>query len=165
MILLSSGIEVLYIGTLNKQLAICKVDSQGNVIGGQPGCYNLIPVFDWIRRCIISIFLVFFIAFLPLFLQGGYFLLEQCNCFLSCYPIELVERGTGKALLRLGQAFPFGVSHFRGLLHANILPGHFEQFNIRWCSLHCHWSWFCHHSHLLQHPVLSDLLALASTWE
>jgi 1,3-beta-glucan synthase len=63
-------ISVVFIGTLNKQLAICKVDSQGNVLGGQPGCYNLIPVFDWIRRCIISIFLVFFIAFLPLFLQG-----------------------------------------------------------------------------------------------
>lgn len=61
---------VLYIGTLNKQLAICRVDGQGNVIGGQPGCYNLIPVFDWIKRCITSIFLVFFIAFLPLFLQG-----------------------------------------------------------------------------------------------
>jgi 1,3-beta-glucan synthase len=61
---------VLYIGTLNKQLAICKVDSQGTVLGGQPGCYNLIPVFDWIKRCIVSIFLVFFIAFLPLFLQG-----------------------------------------------------------------------------------------------
>jgi 1,3-beta-glucan synthase len=61
---------VLFIGTLNKELAICRVDSQGNVIGGQPGCYNLIPVFDWIRRCIISIFLVFMISFLPLFLQG-----------------------------------------------------------------------------------------------
>ncbi|KAF8798014.1 1,3-beta-glucan synthase [Phlegmacium glaucopus] len=80
-------ITLLFIGTLNKQLAICRVDSQGNVIGGQPGCYNLIPVFDWIRRCIISIFLVFIIAFLPLFLQ------------------ELVERGTGKALLRLGKHF------------------------------------------------------------
>jgi len=65
--------SVLYIGTLNKQLAICRVDGQGNVIGGQPGCYNLIPVFDWIKRCITSIFLVFFIAFLPLFLQGAYF--------------------------------------------------------------------------------------------
>ncbi len=63
---------VLYIGTLNKQLAICKVDAQGNVISGQPGCYNLIPVFDWIHHCIISIVLVFFIAFLPLFLQGMY---------------------------------------------------------------------------------------------
>lgn len=57
---------------LNKQLAICKVDSQGNVIGGQGGCYNLIPVFDWVRRCIVSIFLVFMVAFLPLFLQGQF---------------------------------------------------------------------------------------------
>ncbi|KAJ7097938.1 glycosyltransferase family 48 protein [Mycena belliarum] len=80
-------VTLVFLGTLNKQLAICAVDSSGNVIGGQPGCYNLIPVFDWIRRCIVSIFLVFFIAFLPLFLQ------------------ELVERGTGKALLRLAKHF------------------------------------------------------------
>ncbi|OSD01537.1 glycosyltransferase family 48 protein [Trametes coccinea BRFM310] len=80
-------VTLLYLGTLNKQLAICKVDSQGNVLGGQPGCYNLIPVFDWIKHCIISIFLVFFIAFLPLFMQ------------------ELLERGTGKALIRLGKHF------------------------------------------------------------
>ncbi|KAK7446371.1 1,3-beta-D-glucan synthase [Stygiomarasmius scandens] len=80
-------VTLVYLGTLNKQLLICRVDSQGNVLPGQPGCYNLIPVFDWVRRCIVSIFLVFFIAFLPLFLQ------------------ELVERGTGKALLRLGKHF------------------------------------------------------------
>lgn len=80
-------LTLVYLGTLNKQLLICRIDSQGNVIGGQPGCYNLIPVFEWIRRCIISIFLVFFVAFLPLFLQ------------------ELVERGTGKALLRLAKHF------------------------------------------------------------
>ncbi|KAF4614803.1 hypothetical protein D9613_003048 [Agrocybe pediades] len=80
-------VTMLFIGTLNKQLGICKVNSQGVVLAGQGGCYNLIPVFDWIRRCIISIFLVFFIAFLPLFLQ------------------ELVERGTGKALIRLGKHF------------------------------------------------------------
>ncbi|KAG0704140.1 1,3-beta-glucan synthase component-domain-containing protein [Suillus ampliporus] len=77
---------LLFIGTLNKQLVICQVDSQRSVLGGQQssGCYNLIPVFDWIKCCIVSIFLVFFIAFLPLFLQ------------------ELVEHGTGKALLHLG---------------------------------------------------------------
>ncbi|CAK5277699.1 unnamed protein product [Mycena citricolor] len=80
-------LTLVYIGTLNKQLAICKIDTSGNVLGGQPGCYNLIPVFDWIRRCIVSIFLVFIVAFLPLFLQ------------------ELLERGTGKALLRLGKHF------------------------------------------------------------
>ncbi|KAG0704142.1 beta-1,3-glucan synthase [Suillus ampliporus] len=79
----------LYIGTLNKQLTICQVDSQGNVLGGQQssGCYNLLPVFDWIRHCIVSIFLVSFVAFLPLFLQ------------------ELVERGTSKVLLRLRKHF------------------------------------------------------------
>ncbi|KAL1660315.1 glycosyltransferase family 48 protein [Schizophyllum commune] len=80
-------VTLLYLGTLNKQLFICKVNSNGQVLSGQAGCYNLIPVFEWIRRSIISIFLVFFIAFLPLFLQ------------------ELCERGTGKALLRLGKHF------------------------------------------------------------
>ncbi|QRV97434.1 beta-1,3-glucan synthase [Ceratobasidium sp. AG-Ba] len=57
------------------------------LVDNQRGCYNLLPVFDWIKRCIISIFLVFAIAFLPLFLQ------------------ELTERGTGRALLRLAKHF------------------------------------------------------------
>ncbi|KZT68116.1 glycosyltransferase family 48 protein [Daedalea quercina L-15889] len=80
-------VTLLYLGTLNKELAICSTDSSGDVIAGQDGCYNLSPVFDWVRRCIVSIFLVFFVAFLPLFLQ------------------ELLERGTGKALVRLGKQF------------------------------------------------------------
>ena len=57
------------LGTLNSQLAICKNTKSGQFLGPQ-GCYNLSPVFQWIDRCIISIFLVFMIAFLPLFLQG-----------------------------------------------------------------------------------------------
>ncbi|KIY50907.1 glycosyltransferase family 48 protein [Fistulina hepatica ATCC 64428] len=80
-------ITLLYIGTLNAELDICTVDSNGDVVSGQSNCYDLVPVFEWIKRCIISIFLVFFIAFLPLFLG------------------ELVERGTGKALARLGKHF------------------------------------------------------------
>ncbi|KAJ7700342.1 glucan synthase, partial [Mycena rosella] len=52
------------------------------------GCYNLINVFAWIQRCIISIFLVFVISFLPLFLQ------------------ELMERGMWKAIFCLAK--PFG---------------------------------------------------------
>jgi len=80
-------LTLVFLGTLNKQLAICKVDSTGNPIAGQGGCYNLQPAFDWIKRCIISIFLVFFIAFIPLFLQ------------------ELVERGTGSAVIRLAKHF------------------------------------------------------------
>ncbi|KAL0946250.1 hypothetical protein HGRIS_012507 [Hohenbuehelia grisea] len=80
-------VTLVFLGTLNAQLPICKYTSSGQFIGGQSGCYNLVPVFDWIRRCIISIFLVFMIAFLPLFLQ------------------ELVERGTGKAVVRLAKQF------------------------------------------------------------
>lgn len=80
-------VTLLYIGTLHKQLDICPADSQGNVLPTASACYILNPVFDWIKRCIVSIFLVFFIAFLPLFLQ------------------ELVERGTGKAVVRLAKHF------------------------------------------------------------
>src|ERR1700678_386873 len=60
---------VLFIGTLNSNLKICQYTASGQILGGQAGCYNLVPVFDWIQRCIISIFLVFMISFLPLFLQ------------------------------------------------------------------------------------------------
>ena len=61
---------VVFIGTLNKSLKICKLDEDGNVLGNQGTCYNLNEVFQWVKRCIVSIFLVFFVAFLPLFLQG-----------------------------------------------------------------------------------------------
>ncbi|GAA5921599.1 hypothetical protein JCM1841_000147 [Sporobolomyces salmonicolor] len=78
---------LVYLGTLNKQLTICKYTSDGQFVGGQGGCYNLVPVYDWIKRCVISIFIVFFIAFLPLFLQ------------------ELTERGVIRAVIRLGKHF------------------------------------------------------------
>ncbi|KII91785.1 glycosyltransferase family 48 protein [Plicaturopsis crispa FD-325 SS-3] len=80
-------ITMVFLGSLNAQITICNYNSAGQLIGGQSGCYNLHPVFDWIHRCIISIFLVFMISFLPLFLQ------------------ELVERGTGRAIIRLGKQF------------------------------------------------------------
>jgi 1,3-beta-glucan synthase len=96
---------VVFIGILNKELAICKVDSLGNVISGQGGCYNLIPVFDWVRRCIVSIFLVFMVAFLPLFLQGLLQLTAAITFALMPSFSELVERGTGMALIRLAKHF------------------------------------------------------------
>ncbi|KAF8582242.1 glycosyltransferase family 48 protein [Ramaria rubella] len=80
-------VALVFLGTLNKQLTICQYNSAGQFIGGQPGCYNLVPVFNWIRLRIISILLVFFIAFLPLFMQ------------------ELTERGTVRAVIRLGKHF------------------------------------------------------------
>ena len=78
---------MVYLGTLNEMLDICQYSSTGDYLGGQPGCYNLSPLYDWIKRTIISIFLVFMIAFLPLFLQ------------------ELTERGSVKAVIRLAKHF------------------------------------------------------------
>ncbi|KAI0340296.1 1,3-beta-glucan synthase [Trametopsis cervina] len=79
-------VTMVFLGTLNSQLEICQYSKSGAFIG-KTGCYNLQPVFEWIDRSIISIFLVFMIAFLPLFLQ------------------ELVERGTVKAVRRLAKHF------------------------------------------------------------
>ena len=80
-------IVLVFLGTMNKGLFICKYTSDGQFAGNQNGCYNLVPVYDWIKRCVISIFVVFFIAFLPLFLQ------------------ELCERGVVRAIYRLGKQF------------------------------------------------------------
>lgn len=80
-------VTMVFLGTLNSQLTICQYSSTGQPLNGQGGCYNLHPVFNWIHHCIISIFLVFMIAFLPLFMQ------------------ELIERGTGRALARLSKQF------------------------------------------------------------
>ena len=46
------------------------------------GCYNLAPAIDWVRRYTLSIFIVFFIAFIPIVVQ------------------ELIERGVWKATQR-----------------------------------------------------------------
>lgn len=49
------------------------------------GCLNVVPLFKWVERCVLSIFVVFFISFLPLFVQ------------------ELTERGFWRSLSRLGK--------------------------------------------------------------
>ncbi|AOA62794.1 1,3-beta-glucan synthase component [Komagataella phaffii CBS 7435] len=51
------------------------------------GCYNLMPTIDWIRRYTLSIFIVFFISFIPLAVQ------------------ELIERGMWKAAQRFCRHF------------------------------------------------------------
>lgn len=50
-------------------------------------CVNLIPIYGWVERCVISIFIVFFIAFVPLVVQ------------------ELTERGAWRAATRLAKHF------------------------------------------------------------
>lgn len=77
---------MVFIGTLNSSLNICGT-TDNDFQTGLPGCYYLNPVFQWIKRTIISIFLVFMIAFLPLFLQ------------------ELSERGAVSAVVRLSKHF------------------------------------------------------------
>lgn len=80
-------LALVFLGTLNQQLQVCKYNSNGDILPGQSGCYNLSPVFSWIKRCIISIWIVIWISFVPLFVQ------------------ELTERGTGRAILRLAKHF------------------------------------------------------------
>ncbi|PWN29726.1 hypothetical protein BDZ90DRAFT_237278 [Jaminaea rosea] len=79
-------LAMLFLGTLNSELRVCK-STNSQYIVGVGGCYYLNPVFLWIKRTIISIFLVFMIAFLPLFLQ------------------ELSERGALSAVIRLSKHF------------------------------------------------------------
>ncbi|KAJ5086860.1 hypothetical protein NUU61_008167 [Penicillium alfredii] len=50
-------------------------------------CANLVPVIDWVNRCVISIFIVFFISFVPLGVQ------------------ELTERGVWRMATRLAKHF------------------------------------------------------------
>ncbi|KAF7342075.1 putative 1,3-beta-D-glucan synthase subunit [Mycena venus] len=80
-------LTMVFLGTLNSSVTICRYTANHQLVKGLAGCYNLSPVFDWIHRCIFSLLLVFLIAFLPLFLQ------------------ELIERGTWKAVLRLAKQF------------------------------------------------------------
>lgn len=51
------------------------------------GCYNLTPAIDWVRRYTLSIFIVFFISFVPLLIQ------------------ELIERGVWRMCYRVGRDF------------------------------------------------------------
>lgn len=138
---------------MNQQLQICKYTDDGHFLGGQEGCYNLFPVFDWVRHCIISIFLVFFIAFLPLFLQGA----KLSPILLLSLTLYCRAVGTwyGACDCAFGQTVPVGVVRIRDLLHPDLLAGHSQQLDLRWCALHCNWSWFRYVAFVLRHPLLA----------
>lgn len=72
--------SMLFIGSMASSVEVCSDIAED-------GCVNLVPVFDWIKRCVLSIFIVFFIAFLPLFLQ------------------RFMERGFARSTIRLGKHF------------------------------------------------------------
>ncbi|KAI9319088.1 1,3-beta-glucan synthase component-domain-containing protein [Dichotomocladium elegans] len=76
---------VLTLGALAQPLTMCewRIDIPLDARLNPEGCQNLMPVLEWLKRVVLSIFLVFFISFLPLFLQ------------------ELTERGFVRAVTRL----------------------------------------------------------------
>nr|CAG8473571.1 5734_t:CDS:2 [Entrophospora candida] len=82
-------IGMMFIGALTITLEhdLCEYNPDLEAPLYPPGCYNLVPIFDWIKRSITSIFLVIFISFLSLFLQ------------------ELTEKGLIRSILRLGRHF------------------------------------------------------------
>ncbi|WFC97626.1 1,3-beta-glucan synthase [Malassezia yamatoensis] len=77
---------LMFIGTLHSSLEVCP-DTGSDFILGSGTCYYLNPVIYWVQRTVISILLVFMIAFLPLFMQ------------------ELTERGAIASLVRLFKQF------------------------------------------------------------
>ena len=82
-------IVLINLGALRHETIVCKYDK--NVPKTDPlkptGCANLQPIFNWVERCIVSIFIVFFISFIPLIVQ------------------EITERGFWRAATRLAKHF------------------------------------------------------------
>lgn len=76
---------LLFVAATSVPLTICEYDinAGADAVLKPDGCYNLVPIFEWLKRVVISIFAIIFVAFLPLFLQ------------------ELTERGFFRAVSRL----------------------------------------------------------------
>ncbi|ODV98397.1 hypothetical protein PACTADRAFT_36871 [Pachysolen tannophilus NRRL Y-2460] len=74
---------------LTHDSVICEYDKNRPITDARrpPGCLNLIPVVEWLQRCILSISMVFAISFVPLCVQ------------------ELTERGIWRALTRFAKHF------------------------------------------------------------
>ncbi|ORY98605.1 1,3-beta-glucan synthase component-domain-containing protein [Syncephalastrum racemosum] len=74
---------MMLIGTMASSIPRCKVGYNSEL----EDCFDVSPVYNWLQRCISAIFWVFFIAFLPLYLQ------------------ELTEKGTWRSTIRLVKQF------------------------------------------------------------
>lgn len=80
---------LMNIGSLTSEAIVCLYDkdqpqTKAHIPGG---CYNLKPVSTWFDRCVLSIFIVFFISFIPLVVQ------------------ELCEKGLWRACTRFSKHF------------------------------------------------------------
>lgn len=80
---------MLNLGALKNQVVVCDYNKDKPITDPllPTGCRNLQPILDWVDRCILSIFIVLLIAFVPLVLQ------------------ELTERGFWRAATRLAKHF------------------------------------------------------------
>lgn len=80
---------LLNVGALRHETILCHYNKDVPITDPEfpTGCANLTPVLDWVARCIVSIFIVFFISFVPLVVQ------------------ELTERGFWRAATRLAKHF------------------------------------------------------------
>ena len=80
---------LINLGALKHEVITCRYDKDIPITDPlfPNGCMNLVPISDWVARCIVSIFIVFFISFVPLVVQ------------------ELTERGFWRATTRLAKHF------------------------------------------------------------
>ncbi|CAI6338870.1 unnamed protein product [Periconia digitata] len=87
---------LIHLGALKHESIVCYYNKDIPITDPQyPNrCANLVPVMNWISIVILSIFIVFFIAFIPLVVQ------------------ELTERGAWRAATRLGKHFSSGSPFF-----------------------------------------------------
>lgn len=78
-------LTVVNLGAMNHELVSCIYNKDTPITDLQlpVGCHNLQPVLDWVYRYVLSIFICFFISFVPLVMH------------------ELSERGSWKAFSRL----------------------------------------------------------------
>jgi 1,3-beta-glucan synthase len=77
----------LNLAAISLEADFCEYDGNAPITSKHDpaGCLNIVPVLDWVRRYVLSIVIVFFISFLPLFVQ------------------ETIERGPVKGIVRLGK--------------------------------------------------------------
>lgn len=80
---------LINLGSLTNESIICTYDLNIPFTDLEKplGCYNLQPVLNWVSRFVLSVFICFFISFVPLILQ------------------ELIEKGFIKAMFRIVHHF------------------------------------------------------------